>query len=80
MMAEAWTCLSYEDVELEVQRVSRREGAFEEVVVVGGVLGINQPGTGDEGGLDSDVINPLGLQEVCQRWESSQSFQRIGWI
>lgn len=29
MMAELWTCLSYGDVELEVPRVSRREGALE---------------------------------------------------
>lgn len=82
-MAELWTCLSYGDVELKVQRVSRREGALEgwkREVGVGGLLGINQPGTEDEEGLDSDVINPLGLQEVCQRRESSQSFQRIGWI
>lgn len=32
--------------------------------------GINQFGMEDEEGLDSDVINPLALQEVCQPWES----------
>lgn len=81
MMAELWTCLSYGDVELEVPRVSRREGALTGGGgSEGGVRGINQAGTEDEEGLDSDVINPLGLQEVCQRRESSQSFQRIRWI
>lgn len=42
--------------------------------------GINQPRTEDGEGLDSDVINPHGLQEVCQHWESLQSFQRMEWI
>ena len=40
--------------------------------------GISQLETEDEGGLDSDVINPLALQEVCQRWESVQSFPEDG--
>lgn len=83
MMAELWTCLSYGDVErwswnCRVSAGGKVHGGG----WVGGraLLGINQPGTEDEEGLDSDVINPLGLQEVCQRRESSQSFQRIGWI
>lgn len=39
--------------------------------------GINQLRTEDEEGLDSDVINPHGLQDVCQHRESLQSFQRM---
>lgn len=55
--------------------MSSREKVHKEVLP-----GINQLGTEDEEGLDSDVINPLGLQEVCQHWESLQSFQRMEWI
>lgn len=67
-------------MDLELPRVSRREGAWGGWAGGRALLGINQPGTEDEEGLDSDVINPPGLQEVCQCRESSQSFQRIGWI
>ncbi len=56
-------------------RVSTRGKVHQEVLP-----GINQLGPEDEEGLDSDVINPLALQEVCQHWESLQSFQRMEWI
>lgn len=69
--------LNYRDVERQsvTCRASTRGKAHQEALP-----GINQLGTEDEEGLDSDVINPLALQEVCQRWESLQSFQRMEWI
>lgn len=52
--------------------MSTQENVHKEVL-----SGINQLWTEDEEGLDSDVINPHDLQEVCQHQESLQSFQRM---
>lgn len=46
-----------------------------------GQLGINQPATEDEEGLDGDVINPPGgAGSVSASGIPRSSFQRIGWI